>query len=479
MDLKFTGTTIVIIFLFFSAVGSGELGTAEPQFHSVTSDLVTGSTFSFYENFSEFQLKRGGSLHASSIYLYRNVTVLNVSDNSSELEISCSAFQGGIVAHFQINCLTNVSYMPCIYYVNLSGNVSSIFGNLNYTFSNCSYLWQGGEYNVEKIFGKIQYGNSSAAELILYVDKYNGISLAGMFSATSVYKDCTVTVSNNFSLYETNVNMHKVASVYSVTFEEFGLPDDYLWNLTIGNTSFSTNGTNFTIILQNGSYSYSVSAIGYYAHPVSGSFKVDGTPVNVKLKFIQIYHLIFSQNGLASGLWYVNISSKNLSAIFSSNISVTLPPGTYTYTISTTNKSFEPFEKSGTIDLTEPYTTVNVTFKKVLFEVYFVETGLPAGQNWSVTFDGITESSSSNYLEFYVTNGTYSYYVVALHGYNPVPISGIIKVNGVSATGTISFEPVNVKTSDIFNLTTISIISGLIGAAILIGLAFFLTGRRK
>ena len=87
---------------------------------------------------------------------------------------------------------------------------------------------------------------------------------------------------------------------------------------------------------------------------------------------------------------------------------------------------------------------------KKYYTVTFTETGLPSGTSWSVTFNGTTESSSTNTITFSVPNGTYSYTIGSVSGYTASPSSGSITVNGANVNQAITFTAV---TPSIYKIT--------------------------
>jgi len=87
---------------------------------------------------------------------------------------------------------------------------------------------------------------------------------------------------------------------------------------------------------------------------------------------------------------------------------------------------------------------------KKYYTVTFKETGLPSGTSWSVTFNGTTESSSTNTITFSVTNGAYSYTIGSVSGYTASPSSGSITVNGANVNQAITFTAV---TPSIYKIT--------------------------
>ena len=74
------------------------------------------------------------------------------------------------------------------------------------------------------------------------------------------------------------------------------------------------------------------------------------------------------------------------------------------------------------------------------YNVTFVASGLASGTSWSVTFNGGTQSSTTDSINFVVPNGTYEYYVNVPSGYtSPSPLSGTVTVADSSVTKPITF----------------------------------------
>jgi len=74
---------------------------------------------------------------------------------------------------------------------------------------------------------------------------------------------------------------------------------------------------------------------------------------------------------------------------------------------------------SGTVSIVS---TPALAVKKY-YTVTFTETGLPYGTSWSVTFNGTTESSSTNTITFNEPNGIYSFSIASISGYSASPSS--------------------------------------------------------
>ncbi len=68
------------------------------------------------------------------------------------------------------------------------------------------------------------------------------------------------------------------------------------------------------------------------------------------------------------------------------------------------------------------------------FSVTFTESGLATGTAWSVTLNGVTESSTTSSLVFAIAMGSYSYFVGGVAGFTVSPASGSIVVSGGGST---------------------------------------------
>ena len=88
-----------------------------------------------------------------------------------------------------------------------------------------------------------------------------------------------------------------------------------------------------------------------------------------------------------------------------------------------------PYDNGGNIVVGGDWLPL-VTFG--LYRVTFHETGLPSGTLWSVTLNGITESSTGNSISFWDPNGTYAFTVGPVTGYAPQPSLGAVLVSGVN-----------------------------------------------
>ena len=75
------------------------------------------------------------------------------------------------------------------------------------------------------------------------------------------------------------------------------------------------------------------------------------------------------------------------------------------------------------------------------YTVTFTESGLPSGTSWSVTFNGLTQSSTGSSITFpSISPGTYNYTVTAPGGYSASPSIGSVTVSTSNVTVAIAFS---------------------------------------
>lgn len=235
-------------------------------------------------------------------------------------------------------------------------------------------------------------------------------------------------------------------SYYSVTFTESGLNSGTQWQVTFNNVQETSQGTSITFsqILGGQDYAYSIPSVsGYSVSPSQGSLELNGN-VGVSITFTPLYNVMFQESGLPSGdTWYVAMDGQNLSSSTSTINFASVPEGTYYYSI------FTPFDyhaspASGYLSINGPE-TYDVEFTANLYPVSFMESGLPAGDQWNVTFNGVKETNvtttGGGTITFNVADGTsYQYIVASPPGYAADPSSGYISVDGNPVSTQIEFS---------------------------------------
>ncbi|MGC8673409.1 MAG: InlB B-repeat-containing protein, partial [Thermoplasmata archaeon] len=171
-------------------------------------------------------------------------------------------------------------------------------------------------------------------------------------------------------------------------------------------------------------------------------------PITEKANFAELYNVTFFETGLPSGtLWFVNLSNGKSYNTTGNSIEIQIPNGSYSYTIVTTNKEY--FAEGGSLIVNGTNLDMSIKFNPVTYSIIFVEQGLPPSTLWSVTLDGNTLNSTTSTITFKESNGTYSYIIGYINGYNVSSISGTITVNGSNVTQAVTFTVNSTKTYNI------------------------------
>jgi hypothetical protein len=301
---------------------------------------------------------------------------------------------------------------------------------------------------------------------------------------------------------------HAPTGPYTLSFQETGLPTGTVWAVTVfgpfGNgdpsawspavagpewrfsNSNRSNGTAVDFGVANGTFDFFVhyswnGGTIYVPDPSFGNVSVNGSNASVSVVFTPLtyYHLTFSETGLPSGtFWSVALNGSSPSwfqpdavragwsdqgsswnGSTGSNVNFTVPNGNYSYAIgNVTNGSrlYVPTPASGNVTVNGSSATVDVTFSFVpLYTVSFVESGLPAGTNWSVslwnnTTGWFSNSSSNTTLNVTVPNGVYNFSVGNVSNctrvFVPSPANGTVTVLGANVTVDVTFATVPVFT---------------------------------
>lgn len=226
---------------------------------------------------------------------------------------------------------------------------------------------------------------------------------------------------------------------YNVTFNETGLAPASPWNVTISGHSYSSSTQYINLSLTNGTYHFNVPTVGnMVANPVAGTFNVTGKPVVVNLSFVRGYEVNFTEHNLINGTqWLINAWNYSVS---SSHQKMTLifPNGTFVYHAISLDPNYRGYYGNFTVN----GTGVNVSFNFTLgiFNVTFIETGLPVGQEWKVQLPNETKTSTGNTTIFTLFGGYYTFNILPAGRYisNNTVVS--LNTNGENQTVYLNFS---------------------------------------
>jgi YVTN family beta-propeller protein len=166
---------------------------------------------------------------------------------------------------------------------------------------------------------------------------------------------------------------------------------------------------------------------------------------NVSVLGVRTYAVAFTETGLpASTQWWVNVTGEPSRVSTNSTITLTLMNQSYTYAVSTVDKTYQAAGGSFTVNGT-PVAEM-VAFARVTYGLTFAESGIAfAGETeWNVTVNGIPRLSSTGVITFRETNGTYRY-GASSPGWQPDPATGSVTVNGGDQSVPIAFTEVTYR----------------------------------
>lgn len=137
-----------------------------------------------------------------------------------------------------------------------------------------------------------------------------------------------------------NISIDFSQVVFTVTFQETGLPDGTGWAVALGSNLYTTLSDSLVFQLADGTYPYFVLSVGGYVSPPSSTFTVAGQNVTVALHYSPVtYPVILVELGLPNGtLWSATISNATLGINDTESTNGTallffVPNGTYAITV--------------------------------------------------------------------------------------------------------------------------------------------------
>lgn len=273
--------------------------------------------------------------------------------------------------------------------------------------------------------------NGSNAYTVGAVAGYTAKPASGAINVTGA----SVTTSITFSV---------APGYYTVTFHESGLATGTSWSVTFnGNTSASTRTTD-AFIAPNGTFAFTVKPItGYSIIPSSSSLTVAGASVSETILFISPgnFTVTFVESGLPNGYkWYVSLGGSfgRNSVTAPAKVVYVEPDGTYTFAVTPiTHWIATPEIGNVTVSGANVSTTITWAYSS---SVIFGQTGLTGTYSWTATLNSVSQSSATASMTFNVTNGTYSWNVTKIAGYNLAPVSGTISVAGKTTWVNVTFS---------------------------------------
>lgn len=415
--------------------------------------VVNGNSYNPYRTFFDAELVMGGPY--SGYNTTDKASSVNFSleyyNGHNFKEISNAYDFGSDTAEAMSNVLTTDYFDSSTGQFYLSDTAGS--GSLTRTYSSSYSSWMTVIGSISK--GYLYVNGTNVTE---FVNDLVNVTMAPGTYHFSIWDASTkqfITVgSGSFTLLPGKGVTYELSTIgsYNVTFAETGLAPGTTWYVNLSNhvNSGGISGVTYTVSLFNGTYTYRVSDSGRLYHPVyANSFVVEGKTVLENISFTPVmYNVTFMESGLPTGTaWYLNLSTGQANASVSSNVSAAMFNGTYTYTVASSNKMYEPSAFTGAFTVSGNAQSIQILFSPVEYVVDFIQAGVHP-PTWSITItnsanlkDTITGAGDRGVL---LSNGTYSYFVSSENkDYAPSAYSGSFNVQGSRQSITITFHAVN------------------------------------
>jgi Divergent InlB B-repeat domain len=165
-------------------------------------------------------------------------------------------------------------------------------------------------------------------------------------------------------------------------------------------------------------------------------------PITEIANFSKLFTVTFTESGLPSGTgWSVVFNGVLTSGTAPNNITFSAANGTYGFTVSPYT-GWVATPSSGSVIVLGTAKVVSIVWTPFSYPVTFTESGLPLATNWSVTLNGVKQTSSTTTVEFMEPNGTYNYSLGLVSGWRPNQATGSVVIASAGANVAVTFTQV-------------------------------------
>jgi len=430
--------------LFYALLESGPIEIINAETHQMVSELPLFATDIIYDSSTHNLYALNFTGTRSEIVIIQNETItgskevdgsgifLTLNTRNQEIDVQL----GGGVEEFNASTLSYKNYFQVYNYGPIYGIFYSSVNNYLYAISNP--LSQLSVYNASGSF-LTSMNTGIEPSIFPYGVCYDNATKSIILLNTG---------EGTVSIIPLNVTM--------ISFQENGLESGSLWSVALGGKFEQSRGNTINFFVANGSYTYRINLPSQYTLPLStGSVNVTGDEIIIDLNFessIPLYPVRIYSVGLPPGIpWNVTVgnitqSTYNMAVnrgLVYDYITFFLPAGVYRYSIFSPGYhvvrpysiswewsiySYNPFQPNFS-SLGNLSTRGNITagkyyaayFSTTKYKVEFIESGLPAGTFWFVSYNDSYYTSTSSTLELNLPNGSYQF-DVATTGTNTTPV---------------------------------------------------------
>lgn len=287
------------------------------------------------------------------------------------------------------------------------------------------------------LLGTQQYGGSTSKPYLApYYDVTAGHNM--VYSALKGYD--LVTGMGSIDAYNFVSDLSQ--KTYNASFRETGLPSHTTWYVQVNGIQYNSSSSYLNLSLINGTYNFQVLNVNnLVSEPTGGYIAISGSNLTRDLTFVPGYKVTFvesAKNALPAGTsWYIQ-SWNYTRTTFSNQVSMLFPTGTFTFEARSGDPNY--YGSGGNFTVGASATTVNVNFTRGLFNVTFIETGLPAGHKWAATTGNLTEYSTTTSLNFTtLPGGEYTFNFPASGKYIGNYTTVTVNTEGMNKTLYINF----------------------------------------
>ncbi len=250
-----------------------------------------------------------------------------------------------------------------------------------------------------------------------------------------------------------------VPTTFPVTFTESGLPAGTYWYVNLNDSEEYSDTTTVEFNETNGVYNFAIGAEveAYSISPAAGSIAVSGGAAGQAVTFTQeaTYPLTVSETGLPSNApWELEVGGLDGGGSFFNESTgttavVEVPDGYYSFEVDAiASPGYVGSPSFGSVEVAGQGVITSVTFVYAPSDhlvtflllndfggVLSEELGaVPNGSAWTVTIDGVTQTTIGEAVTFLVPNGTYAYSITPPVGYTSWPSSGVVTVNSTASS---------------------------------------------
>ncbi len=430
------GSTAVWLDGGSAVTGSNIQGAGMIDWYAVELDHGSGATFTGVS----------GSDVSGGVYFYyyNDATVTGMTGTAGGVAVeagysSNDAFTGGTFTANEGYCgvciyeSSNV-LISNIVATGLSLGVEIYYGGSNVvtsvTATNDSVAVVDGYTTSDQISG-ITASNATATDLFGGIVSY---WIGFPYAAVVTFRDTALVVSNvtgngvGAAIYDENSDTSIVSGV-TATYDQYGLYLNGTYNSLF--TAINASNDYLGILAQYGGYNYAED------NSITGSVFAQDTSYAIYFGNGAYYNVVWNNqfigdNGATSTYNGAHIQAFSLDYNYFDQCTGSCNTGLGNYWADWhtygSNGLLAPYPISGSVADFFPIGPAET------FSVTFTESGLATGTAWSVTLNGVTESSTTSSLVFAIAMGSYSYFVGGVAGFTVSPASGSIVVSGGGST---------------------------------------------